>query len=233
VAPSLLAADFSVDAARLVEPAADWLHVDIMDHVFVPNRTIGLPEVQVLRKATTIPFDCHLMIVEPEQWATRYAEVGADTVTFHAEASGDPVALARDIRAAGARPGLAVDRDTPVEPYLELLPHFDLLLVMTIKAGFGGQEFVPELLSKVRAARRHVAAGHLRVRIEVDGGIDEDTILAAAEAGADTFVAGTAVFGADDPAEAVRRLRQRAEKQRAEAEQNNHDGGEGTVRSGQ
>ena len=207
VAPSLLAADFSVEAARLVDGAADWLHVDIMDHVFVPNRTIGLPEVQVLRKATTVPFDCHLMIVEPEQWAPRYAEVGADTVTFHAEASADPVALARDIRAAGARPGLAIDRDTPVEPYLDLLPHFDLLLVMTIKAGFGGQEFLPELLSKVRAARRHVATGHLRLRIEVDGGIDEDTITAAAEAGADTFVAGTAVFGAADPVDVVRRLR--------------------------
>lgn len=207
VAPSLLAADFSVEAARLVDGAADWLHVDIMDHVFVPNRTIGLPEVQVLRKATTIPFDCHLMIVEPEQWAPRYAEVGADTVTFHAEASADPVALARDIRAAGARPGLAVDRDTPVEPYLELLPHFDLLLVMTIKAGFGGQDFLPEMLSKVRTARRHVATGHLRLRIEVDGGIDEDTITAAAEAGADTFVAGTAVFGAADPVDVVRRLR--------------------------
>jgi ribulose-phosphate 3-epimerase len=207
VAPSLLAADFSVEAARRVDGVADWLHIDIMDHVFVPNRTIGLPEVQVLRKATTVPFDCHLMIVEPEQWAPRYAEVGADTVTFHAEASTDPVALARDIRAAGARPGLAIDRDTPVEPYLDLLPHFDLLLVMTIKAGFGGQEFLPELLSKVRTARRHAATGHLRLRIEVDGGIDEDTITAAAEAGADTFVAGTAVFGADDPVGVVGRLR--------------------------
>jgi ribulose-phosphate 3-epimerase len=211
VAPSLLAADFSLDAARLVEGAADWLHVDIMDHVFVPNLTIGLDEVQGLRKATTIPFDCHLMIVEPEKWATRYAEIGADTVTFHAEASSDPVALARDIRAAGAHPGLAIDRDTPVEPYLELLPHFDLLLVMTIKAGFGGQEFLPQLLSKVRAARRHIATGHLRLRIEVDGGIDERTIGDAAEAGADTFVAGTAVFGADDPVGVVRRLRALAE----------------------
>jgi ribulose-phosphate 3-epimerase len=207
IAPSLLAADFSVEAARLVDSSADWLHVDIMDDVFVPNRTIGLAEVQVLRQATTVPFDCHLMIVEPELWATRYAEVGADTVTFHAEASVDPVALARDIRAAGARPGLAIDRDTPVEPFLELLPHFDLLLVMTIKAGFGGQEFIPELLDKVRTARRHAATGHLRLRIEVDGGIDEDTIVAAAEAGADTFVAGTAVFDAEDPVGVVRRLR--------------------------
>jgi ribulose-phosphate 3-epimerase len=211
VAPSLLAADFAVDSARLVDGVADWLHVDIMDGVFVPNRTIGVDEVQGLRKATTTPFDCHLMIAEPELWVTRYAEVGADTVTFHAEAASDPVALARDIRAAGARPGLAIDRDTPIEPYLELLPHFDLLLVMTIKAGLGGQEFLPELLPKVRAARRHVATGHLRLRIEVDGGIDEQTIAAAAEAGADTFVAGTAVFGASDPVEVVRRLRVLAE----------------------
>ena len=213
MAPSLLAADFSVDAARLVEGVADWLHVDIMDSVFVPNRTIGLDEVQGLRKATTIPFDCHLMIVEPELWATRYAGVGADTVTFHAEASDDPVALARDIRAAGAHPGLAIDRDTPIEPYLDLLPHFDLLLVMTIKAGLGGQDFRPELLTKVRAARRHVATGHLRLRIEVDGGIDEQTIAEAARAGADTFVAGTAVFDADDPVGMVRRLRALAEAQ--------------------
>jgi ribulose-phosphate 3-epimerase len=211
VAPSLLAADFAVESARLVEGVADWLHVDIMDHVFVPNRTIGVAEVQALRKATTIPFDCHLMIVEPELWATRYAEIGADTVTIHAEASSDPVGLARDIRAAGARPGLAIDRDTAVEPYLELLPHFDLLLVMTIKAGFGGQEFIPALLDKVRTARRHLATGHLRLRIEVDGGIDEETIVAAAEAGADTFVAGTAVFGAEDPVSVVRRLRALAE----------------------
>lgn len=209
IAPSILAADFArlADSAAAVEGSADWLHVDVMDYHFVPNLTIGLPVVQSLRKATTLPFDCHLMITDPARWATQYAEAGAYNVTFHAEASTDPVAVAKDLRAAGSRAGLAIDRDTPVEGYLELLPHFDLLLVMTIKAGFGGQSFIPELLDKVRAARRHVDTGHLELRIEVDGGVAEDTIAACAEAGADTFVAGTAVFGAEDPAAAVRRLR--------------------------
>jgi ribulose-phosphate 3-epimerase len=212
LAPSLLAADFSrlADDARAVEGEADWLHVDVMDYHFVPNLTIGLPVVQSLRAATGMPLDCHLMIENPELWAMGYAETGAYSVTFHAEAAADPVALAKDLRAAGTRPGLAIDRDTPVEPYLEILPQFDMLLVMTIKAGFGGQEFLPEMLSKVTTARRHAQAGHLELRIEVDGGIDEDTIGQAMAAGADTFVAGTAVYGTGDPAEAVRRLRRTA-----------------------
>ena len=147
------------------------------------------------------------MIIDPDRWATRYVEAGSYNVTFHVEAAADPVGLAKDIRAAGAKAGLAIDRDTPVEPYLELLPHFDLLLIMTIKAGFGGQEFLPYLLEKVRTARRHREAGHLELRLEVDGGIAEDTIADAAVAGADTFVAGTAVFAAPDPAAAVAHLR--------------------------
>jgi ribulose-phosphate 3-epimerase len=213
VAPSILAADFAhlAAAARAVEGAADWLHVDVMDNHFVPNLTIGLPVVQSLRRTTTLPFDCHLMIENPDRWALGYAEAGAYNVTFHAEAVEDPVRLAKDLRAAGSRAGLAIDRDTPVEPYLELFPHIDTVLIMTIKAGFGGQSFLPEMLNKVRRARQHVAAGQLEIRIEVDGGIAEDTIAAAAEAGADAFVAGTAVYGADDPAEAVRKLRRLAE----------------------
>jgi len=211
IAPSILAADFArlADAAESVD-GADWLHVDVMDGHFVPNLTIGLPVVESLRKATTLPLDCHLMIEDPDHWAPGYAEAGAANVTIHAEAAADPVETARTIRRAGSLAGLAVDRDTPLEPYLDLLPEFDTLLVMTIKAGFGGQEFMPELLDKVRLARRHVRAGHLRLFIEVDGGIAPDTIEAAAEAGADVFVAGTAVYGADDPARAVERLRERA-----------------------
>lgn len=214
IAPSILAADFSrlADEARAVEGAADWLHVDVMDNHFVPNLTIGLPVVQSLLPATSLPFDVHLMITDPRRWAPGYADAGAYNVTFHAEACDDPVALAKELRSAGAKAGLAVDRDTPVEDYLELLPSFDTLLIMTIKAGFGGQRFIPEMLNKVRAARRHAASGHLELRIEVDGGIAADTIEQAAAAGADAFVAGTAVYGAEDPAEAVRALRQIAER---------------------
>ncbi|BFU43803.1 ribulose-phosphate 3-epimerase [Krasilnikovia sp. MM14-A1004] len=209
IAPSILAADFArlAEEVQAIEGAADWVHVDVMDNHFVPNLSIGLPVVQCLRKATSIPFDVHLMITDPERWAPGYAEAGAYNVTFHAEACEDPVALAKTLRAAGSKAGLAIDRDTPIEPYLELLPYVDTLLVMTIKAGFGGQKFMPELLDKVRAVRRRISAMGLEIRLEVDGGIAADTIEQAAEAGADAFVAGTAVYAADDPAEAVRKLR--------------------------
>ncbi|HET6533437.1 MAG TPA: ribulose-phosphate 3-epimerase [Actinoplanes sp.] len=214
IAPSILAADFArlADEVRAIEGSADWVHVDVMDNHFVPNLTIGLPVVQSLRQATAIPFDVHLMITDPDRWAPGYAEAGAYNVTFHAEACEDPVKLAKTLRAAGSRAGLAIDRDTPVEPYLELLPYLDVLLIMTIKAGFGGQKFLPEMLEKVRDVRRRIRAKDLEVRLEVDGGIAADTIEQAAEAGADAFVAGTAVYGADDPAEAVRRLRAQASR---------------------
>lgn len=209
VAPSILAADFArlADEVAAVEGAADWLHIDVMDNHFVPNLTIGLPVVQSLRKVSGLPFDVHLMITEPDRWAPDYAEAGAHNVTFHVEAAADPAGLARALRSAGTKAGLAIDRDTDIEPYLDLLPQFDTLLIMTIKAGFGGQQFMPELLEKVRTARRHRDSGHLELRIEVDGGIGADSIAAAAEAGADAFVAGTAVYGADDPAQAIANLR--------------------------
>ena len=209
IAPSILAADFArlADEVGAIEGAADWVHVDVMDNHFVPNLTIGLPVVQSLSKSTSLPFDVHLMITDPERWAPGYAEAGAYNVTFHAEACENPVALAKTLRAAGAKAGLALDRDTPVEPYLELLPYLDTLLIMTIKAGFGGPAFLPEMLEKVRDVRRRISAKDLEVRLEVDGGIAADTIAQAAEAGADAFVAGTAVYGAADPAAAVRHLR--------------------------
>ena len=211
IAPSILSADF----ARLADEAdavdnADWLHVDVMDAHFVPNLTLGLPVVQSLRKATALPLDCHLMIDDPDRWAPGYAEAGAANVTFHVEAAADPVRTARAIRSNGSLAGLSVKPGTPLEPYLDVLREFDTLLVMTVEPGFGGQEFMTEVLPKVRLAREHVSAGHLRLFVEVDGGVDEHTISAAAEAGADVFVAGSAVYGAADPARAVEALRHRA-----------------------
>jgi ribulose-phosphate 3-epimerase len=211
IAPSILSADFAhlADEADAVDNA-DWLHVDVMDAHFVPNLTLGLPVVQSLRKATALPLDCHLMIDDPDRWAPGYAEAGAANVSFHVEAAKDPVQTARAIRSNGALAGLSVKPGTPLEPYLELLREFDTLLVMTVEPGFGGQEFMTEVLPKVRLAREQVRAGHLRLFVEVDGGIALDTIAAAAEAGADVFVAGSAVYGAADPARAVEALRAQA-----------------------
>ena len=211
IAPSILSADF----ARLGEEMkavsnADWLHIDVMDAHFVPNLTLGLPVVQSLHRASDLPLDCHLMIEDPDRWAPGYAEAGAANVSFHVEAAGDALQTARAIRAAGALAGLAVKPGTPLEPYLDVLRDFDTLLVMTVEPGFGGQDFMAEVLPKLRLAREHVRSGHLRLFIEVDGGITADTIAAAAEAGADVFVAGSAVYGADDPGKAVDALRVQA-----------------------
>ncbi len=208
IAPSILSADF----ARLGEEAeavrgADWLHVDVMDAHFVPNLTLGLPVVQSLLKATDIPIDCHLMIDNPDRWAPSYAEAGAHNVTIHAEATDTPVAVARDIRAAGAKAGLSIKPGTPIEDYLEILREFDTLLVMSVEPGFGGQSFIPAVLDKARTVRKLVETGHLTLLVEIDGGINADTVHAAAEAGVDCFVAGSAVYGAEDPAQAVAALR--------------------------
>lgn len=218
VSPSLLACDFAHLAEEVdrVGAQTDWVHVDVMDAHFVPNLTLGLPVVTSLRAATATRLDCHLMITDPDTWAPRYA-AESDSVTVHAEAVGDARSCAAAIRDRGARAGIAVDRQTDVEDVLGVLDAFDMLLVMTIQAGFGGQAFIPDMLAKIRTARQHLDEHAMSLWLQVDGGITAETIERCAEAGADVFVAGSAVFGAQDPAAAVVALRAAAMAARARA----------------
>jgi len=208
IQPSILSADFvNMQSAIETIASADGVHVDVMDNHFVPNLTFGLEMVSRVYAVSPIPVDVHLMITDVDRWAPGYAELGVFSVTFHAEATSDPVALARRLRQIGARAGLAVKPDTDVTPYLELLPEFDQLLVMTVEPGFGGQSFMSELMPKVAAVRAAADAGGLDVWVQVDGGVSVDTIVQASEAGADTFVAGSSVFGGPSAAVAIAALR--------------------------
>jgi len=207
--PSILTADFANLESELASIAtADLVHVDVMDNHFVPNLTFGPRMVERLAEVSPIPLDVHLMIEDPDRWAAGYAEAGAFSVTFHAEAAADPVAIARRLRSLGCRAGIAVKPGTPVEPYLDALAEFDQVLVMTVEPGFGGQAFLPAVLPKLGLLSKAVAGSGLDVWLQVDGGINAETIRAAADAGADTFVAGSSVFdGRSDPAERIAELR--------------------------
>ncbi len=211
IAPSLLSADFAnLQAAAESVASAEWLHVDVMDNHFVPNLTLGLPAVEALARVSAQPLDCHLMIDDPDRWAPAYVEAGAASVTFHIEACAAPVRLARELRSKQARAGMALKPATPVEPYADLLPELDMVLIMTVEPGFGGQAFLDLCLPKIRQARKLIAASGGELWLQVDGGVSAETIGRCAEAGADVFVAGSAVFGAEDPDASVADLRSRA-----------------------
>jgi ribulose-phosphate 3-epimerase len=211
IQPSILTADFANLQAELGRIAsADAVHVDVMDNHFVPNLSFGPHMVECLQAVSPLPLDVHLMITDADRWAPGYAELGAFSVTFHAEATRDAVALARRIREIGSRASIAFKPGSSVEPYLELLPEFDQVLVMTVEPGFGGQRFMTDMMPKLRTLRAAATRHGTDIWLQVDGGISLDTIAIAADAGADTFVAGSSVFGADDLDAAIAGLRQAA-----------------------
>jgi ribulose-phosphate 3-epimerase len=212
ITPSILSADFAdlgTEIGRI--PGADWVHVDVMDNHFVPNLTFGPGMVEALARTSALPIDAHLMITEADRHAPAYVEAGAESVTFHIEATAAPVRLAREIRAQGARASMALKPATPIEPYEDLLAELDMVLIMTVEPGFGGQQFLELCLPKIRSARALLKKHGLETWLQVDGGISMETIERCAEAGADVFVAGSAVFSADDPDAMVASLREKAD----------------------
>jgi ribulose-phosphate 3-epimerase len=213
IAPSILSADFArlgEEVAALERAGADWAHVDVMDGRFVPNMTIGPLVVRAVRRATKLPLDVHLMIVEPERYVHEFAEAGADVITVHAEACTHLHRVLQQIRALGKRAGVALNPHTPEDVLRYVLELTDLVLVMSVNPGFGGQDFIPAVLPKLRAVRAMIQASGRPIHLEVDGGVKPGTARQVIEAGADVLVAGSAVFNAKDYAQAIRALRAEA-----------------------
>lgn len=212
ISPSILNCDIANLAAEIKKiKNADYAHVDVMDNHFVPNLSWGLPVVEAVIRQNTLPVDAHLMIEDADRWAPTYAEAGCASVTFHAEAAAAPIRLAREIHRQGAKVGMALRPATDITPYIDILPEIDMLLVMTVEPGFGGQSFLESMMAKVRRTREAISAANLQVSVQVDGGITRETISVAAEAGADVFVAGSAVYKAADAYAEVEELRRIAQ----------------------
>ncbi len=211
IAPSILSADFArlaEEIATVERAGASLLHVDVMDGRFVPNITIGLPVVKAISRATRLPIDAHLMIVEPGQYAEQFVKAGARMVSIHIEADAHAQRTLSGIRAAGAQAGIAINPGTSLSAIEEILKFADYVLLMSVNPGFGGQKFIPESLDKLRRLRRMIDERGLKTRIEIDGGIDADNIAEVAAAGAEIIVSGSAIFAAGEPGVALRRLRE-------------------------
>ncbi|MFR2394056.1 MAG: ribulose-phosphate 3-epimerase [Varibaculum cambriense] len=212
ISPSILNCDIANLAAEIKKiKNADYAHVDVMDNHFVPNLSWGLPVVEAVIRQNILPVDAHLMIADADRWAPTYAEAGCASVTFHAEAAAAPIRLAREIHRQGAKVGMALRPATDITPYIDILPEINMLLVMTVEPGFGGQSFLESMMAKVRRTREAISAANLQVSVQVDGGITRETISVAAEAGADVFVAGSAVYKAEDAYAEVEELRRIAQ----------------------